>query len=1217
MRWWPFSRRDRPAPARPVTGSGSRDVDGECAGTVPSGGTVSGGVAVRRRPAWLRLPELLPAVSFEAPVTLPVGDPPTVVDRPMSADTWAVAAGAVEGPAGRVRGLVDTYPLAADPLGAGPVRSVPERRARPVAGPLLTAVTPGAVGAPVAPRTPWLPSAFLHDAYRLKDRVMATGPQDGALLGALPPPTEPDDMPDWPPAADAPPVQRRDDAPGAPPVRRRDDLPDVSPVQRRDDLPDADIVPATASGPRLDTAQPVASSPADRVPAWSGPRAGPGVATEKVRFARDETSAPPEAVSLSTDVTERTVPAVVAARLERVLGVDTSGVTVRRGPGVDAAAAAFGARAFTVGEVPHVPDHMGPLEDGPGAAVLAHELAHVVQQHLEGDPPALGTEEGRRMEAEATAVEHWFAGTGPEPEATDWPEPPDATVVDSETSWAYTDRDGAPTDSDVATDIDGLPGSESVNVSAGPESTTTSGSGNPDRTMWTYEVEPGATGLGDPTGAAGWDGLAGSSDPAGEAGLAGWNGGVGHADAADLTGAAGAGFGGAAGLAGAARLGGAAGHGEAAGPSSVAGLAGDADLADAARSGGAAGHGEAAGPSGAAELVSDAGSAGPAGLTHAAGLAGAAGLSDGAAPGGAAGPTSGAGLTGPPGFVDAPGLVGGAGLDGSARLVGGAGLADATGLAGRTGLGEPAGLGDAAGLSRATGPAGRAGAAGFGDTAGLADRAGASRLGDVTGPAGGADAAGTGDVGRAGAGGLGDVAGLTGEAGKAGLGDVAGLTGQAGKADLGAVARLASEARRAGWGDVAELAGGAGKAGLEDAAGLAGEARWGDVAGTGTAGLGDVAGPAGRAGTAALGDVAGPAGRAGMAGSGYAAGLGEAAARAGAAALSGAVGPAGHDGVAGPGDAAGWVGPGFAAELGRGGLARPDAAGWGAPADLGARVDAPGLGRRGDTAAAGDVVGPSGAAGSAIRAGSAGRGGSAEPDGETAAGGPSPSVSATGLASAGIKPTRSVKPPGRGGAIGAINPNALTGPVGAVKPGAGRPTRSAPTASSTAGSGNPAPASVGSSRTADHSPNQPADPPRTVGRISGAVGNLPDIVRSATPISPQWTTSGVQMAPAPPAGPPAPPTQPGPNPPDDGDDGDDGAPAVTISRLLSGSPETTESTEDILKLLGDEPPRRWLDLDNNDHFLEIADRVYAELSARLRFDLLVERERAGSLMDLG
>jgi hypothetical protein len=116
---------------------------------------------------------------------------------------------------------------------------------------------------------------------------------------------------------------------------------------------------------------------------------------------------PARMTALSGDVAEQSVPADVAARLEPVLGVDTSTVVVRRGPAVDRAAAALGARGFTVGDVPHVPDFMGALDDGPGAAVLAHELGHVVQQRrgVASSQP----------EDEALAVEDWFAGGAPAP----------------------------------------------------------------------------------------------------------------------------------------------------------------------------------------------------------------------------------------------------------------------------------------------------------------------------------------------------------------------------------------------------------------------------------------------------------------------------------------------------------------------------------------------------------------------------------------------------------------------------------------------------------------------------------------------------------------------------------------------------------------------------------------------------------------------------------
>jgi hypothetical protein len=150
-------------------------------------------------------------------------------------------------------------------------------------------------------------------------------------------------------------------------------------------------------------------SPGPHPPATHDPARPPGYRLDIVQFARDDQLPLPSELVLDGEVTERPVPAVVSAKLRRVLGVDTSGVTVRRGPGVDRAAAAFGARGFTTDGVPHVPDTMGTLDDGPGAAALAHELTHVVQQRLPGvaDAP--------QMESDAVEVEHWFSGTAPEP----------------------------------------------------------------------------------------------------------------------------------------------------------------------------------------------------------------------------------------------------------------------------------------------------------------------------------------------------------------------------------------------------------------------------------------------------------------------------------------------------------------------------------------------------------------------------------------------------------------------------------------------------------------------------------------------------------------------------------------------------------------------------------------------------------------------------------
>lgn len=58
-----------------------------------------------------------------------------------------------------------------------------------------------------------------------------------------------------------------------------------------------------------------------------------------------------------------------------------------------------------------------------------------------------------------------------------------------------------------------------------------------------------------------------------------------------------------------------------------------------------------------------------------------------------------------------------------------------------------------------------------------------------------------------------------------------------------------------------------------------------------------------------------------------------------------------------------------------------------------------------------------------------------------------------------------------------------------------------------------------------------------------------------------------------------------------------------------------DKTDQLMDLIADNPPRRWLDLDDPDNFEEIANRLYHHLIGRLRFDVLVERERSGTLMD--
>jgi Domain of unknown function (DUF4157) len=111
--------------------------------------------------------------------------------------------------------------------------------------------------------------------------------------------------------------------------------------------------------------------------------------------APDPGLAPPQTSSTA----RRPLPAAVRARMETAFGVDFSGVSVR----ADGAAAAMGAAAFTRGET--ISLHPGlydryDLHSPEGLEVIAHELAHVLQQRA-GRVSGTGVTEDPALEAEA------------------------------------------------------------------------------------------------------------------------------------------------------------------------------------------------------------------------------------------------------------------------------------------------------------------------------------------------------------------------------------------------------------------------------------------------------------------------------------------------------------------------------------------------------------------------------------------------------------------------------------------------------------------------------------------------------------------------------------------------------------------------------------------------------------------------------------------------
>ncbi|SCL35105.1 protein of unknown function [Micromonospora pallida] len=118
------------------------------------------------------------------------------------------------------------------------------------------------------------------------------------------------------------------------------------------------------------------------------------------------------------------VPAALVDGFRRRYGVDVSDVPVRRDPEATAVVRQAGARAATRNGEVLLPAEAGPLDTAPARALLAHELAHVVQQRaLGGTTPAESTAAGRDLEARALAAEYAF-GDGSAPDGVGPLSPP-------------------------------------------------------------------------------------------------------------------------------------------------------------------------------------------------------------------------------------------------------------------------------------------------------------------------------------------------------------------------------------------------------------------------------------------------------------------------------------------------------------------------------------------------------------------------------------------------------------------------------------------------------------------------------------------------------------------------------------------------------------------------------------------------------------------------
>ncbi len=184
--------------------------------------------------------------------------------------------------------------------------------------------------------------------------------------------------------------------------------------------------------------------------------------------------------AMGETVENREVPEVDEAEQGRVAvgrlyGLDLD-VKIDRTPRTTLEAHHAGARAFTTASGISIPPEAGPLNSGPGEALLVHELTHVAQRQRSGGVvPDESSEEGRRVEAEALRNEHYFAATRTLPVTplpAETPRPPSLPVArplfPTMPSFATGTSSGADPADTPGGPHDGLPlaGSGGVDVSA-------------------------------------------------------------------------------------------------------------------------------------------------------------------------------------------------------------------------------------------------------------------------------------------------------------------------------------------------------------------------------------------------------------------------------------------------------------------------------------------------------------------------------------------------------------------------------------------------------------------------------------------------------------------------------------------------------------------------------------------------------------------------------
>ncbi|MEV6609175.1 DUF4157 domain-containing protein [Kutzneria sp. NPDC051319] len=196
-----------------------------------------------------------------------------------------------------------------------------------------------------------------------------------------------------------------------------------------------------AQSRRLGLGAPIPQQPsAEEEPAPEEP--APAVALPVLPALPVVTPVSPPLAEEPAPLIHESVPTDLAASMRQTHNVDVAEVPVVRGKAVSDEARSRGARAFTRGGQVHLPDEAGPVTSPKARGLIAHELVHAVQQRTLGlGLPSPSSEHGQALEAEAVAVERFYAGESSAPAPRPLIHSPRVTVLPGYAAESHTQLD--------------------------------------------------------------------------------------------------------------------------------------------------------------------------------------------------------------------------------------------------------------------------------------------------------------------------------------------------------------------------------------------------------------------------------------------------------------------------------------------------------------------------------------------------------------------------------------------------------------------------------------------------------------------------------------------------------------------------------------------------------------------------------------------------------